>query len=96
MEINKQGYYELYKESQVKIKKLKVEIDDLKAERVKTEDNFTIFAEETGEHIKELEEKARIYNIQIWAAMKAQSLGLCKKCLSHAIRDLKALEGKDV
>ena len=50
---------------------------------------------EANEQIKQLEEKERIYDIQIWAAMKAQSLGLCKKCLSHAIKDIKTLEDKD-
>jgi hypothetical protein len=45
--------------------------------------------------IKQLEGKVRIYDIQVWAAMQAKSFGLCKKCLSHAINDIRKLEGKD-
>ena len=42
--------------------------------------------------VKQLEEIKRIYEIQIIAARKAQSLGLCKKALIHAVNDVKALE----
>ena len=55
-------------------------------------DDYLDYKQRTCHRIKQLEEKVRIYDIQIWAAMKAQSLGLCKKCLSHAIKDIKALE----
>lgn len=46
-------------------------------------------------HIKELETAIEIYNIQFKSAMKAQSLGLCKKVISHAIKDVRFVLSKN-
>jgi hypothetical protein len=39
-----------------------------------------------------LTEIVNIYQIQFSAAMRAKSLGLCKKVISHALTDHKKLE----
>ena len=41
--------------------------------------------------IEKLKKALHICRIQIYAAMRCNSLGLCKAVLKHAINDLKAM-----
>jgi len=55
-------------------------------------DAKSVWKDEQAENIR-LKEALGIYKIQFNAAMRAKSLGLCKKVISHARKDVqKALE----
>jgi hypothetical protein len=54
--------------------------------------DFAVYAGDLEEENEKLKEIIDVYKIQFSAAMRAKSLGLCKKVISHALTDHKKLE----
>ncbi len=76
------------------IKELFTRIRGLEIDLKSYEKGTEILKSEDAQHIKKIEQLEKIlfsYRTQARAAMKAQSLGLCKKVISHAFTDEKKI-----